>query len=239
MSRLALLNEMPTAWNALVGRNALEHQRQFRRSSIWIAYIFAFAIFAVDCSMPVDGALAMLHILPIALVLGTRRLESLINLCSLCVLLTVAGYFIGTATTQRTEEVIQRGASLVAMGLMAWVGWQLVESVEAAQQYRIDVCLRQVAEDAATFFRSMVDHVPIGIYRTDLSGNFVYVNEEFCQMFGSSVDDLLGKPQDETIPQWAAKQSGSMIRKVIDLGQLEERIEKLTIGEHERYMKVI
>ncbi len=110
-----------------------------------------------------------------------------------------------------SEEVIQRGAALIAMGLMAWVGWQLVESVEAAQQLRIDSCLRQVAEDAATFFRSMVDHVPIGISRTDLSGHFVYVNEEFCQMFGASVDDLLGKPQHELVPQLAVKPSGSMI----------------------------
>ncbi len=204
-----------------------------------MALLFSIGIFVVDCTLPASGTLAMLHVLPIALVLGSRRQELLISIGGLCVLLTIGGYFIGEAAVLPSEEVIQRGAALIAMGLMAWVGWQLVESVEAAQQLRIDSCLRQVAEDAATFFRSMVDHVPIGISRTDLGGHFVYVNEEFCQMFGASVDDLLGRLQDEAVPQLAVKSSGSMIRKSIDLGQPEERIEKLTIGEREQYMKVI
>ena len=239
MTRLSLMNSMPAAWNNLVGRGALSPRAQPRRISTWVAFLFSIGIFAIDCTLPASGAMAMLHVLPIAIVLGGRRQESVISMGGLCVLLTVAGYFIGEATVQPAEEVIQRGAALIAMGLMAWIGWQLVESVEIAQQLRIDSCLRQVAEDAATFFRSMVDHVPIGISRTDLGGHFVYVNEEFCRMFGASVDDLLGKPQSELVPQLAGKQSGSMIKRVIDLSQPEERIEKLTIGEREQYMKVI
>ncbi|MFM9966618.1 MAG: sensor histidine kinase [Planctomycetaceae bacterium] len=239
MSRLALLNSMPAAWETFAERTALSQLPRTRRALSWIAFVFSLGVFAVDCVLPSSGALVMLYVLSIAIVLGNRRLESLIAIGGWCVLLTIAGYFIGETTSRMSEEIIQRGAGFIAMGLMGWIGWQLVESVEVAQQLRMDSCLRQVAEEAATFFRSMVDHVPIGISRTDLGGHFVYVNEEFCQMFGASADDLLGQSQDKLVPQLAAKQSGSIIRRVVDLGQPEERIEKLMIGDREQYMKVI
>lgn len=204
-----------------------------------MAFGFALIVFAIDCLMPANGGLAMLYVLPMAVTLGSRRQESLISISLLCVLLTVVGYFVGVPKVAATDELIQRGAALIAMGLIAWVGWQLVESVETAEQLRIDSCLRQVAEEAATFFRSMVDHVPIGISRTDLSGRFVFVNEEFCKMFGTSADDLLGKTPDDVVPNFTADKFGTINRRVVEHGQPEERIERLTQGDQEQFMKVI
>jgi PAS domain S-box-containing protein len=239
MSRLALLNLMPAAWETIVGRNTVSRWPRSRRASVLVAVLLAAGVFAIDCTMPSGGGLAMLYVLSIALALGSRRQESLIGIGALCVLLTIAGYFVGEATVNPSEEWIERGASLIAMGLMAWVGWQLVESVETAEQLRIDSCLRQVAEEAATFFRSMVDHVPIGIARTDLSGNFVYVNEEFCRMVGSTAHDLLGQPQDDVIPRSSADKSGSINRRVAERAQTDERIERLARDDREQFMKVI
>ncbi len=207
--------------------------------SVAFAYLFSFIVFGVDCLLPSSGTLAMLYVVPITIMLGNRRQESLVHVSLLCVLLTAVGYFLGKPTGTLSDELVQRGASLITMGLMAWVGWQLVESAEAAQQLRIDSCLRQVAEEAATFFRSMVDHVPIGISRTDLRGQFVYVNEEFCKMFGTSADDLLGKTTDDVAPQFASDKSGIISRRVLEHARPEERIERLTLGDRELFMKVI
>lgn len=239
MSRLALFNSMPAIWESLVRRSDFGHWPRSRRASAWTAFVFALVVFAIDCLMPVNGALAMLYVLPAVITLGSRRQELLVGISLLCVVLTIFGYFVGAPTVVASEELIQRGAALIAMGLMAWIGWQLVESVETTQQLRIDSCLRQVAEEAATFFRSMVDHVPIGISRTDLSGRFVFVNEEFCKMFGTSADDLLGKTPDDVVPQFTTDKSGSINRRVLEHAQPEERIERLTLGEREQFMKVI
>lgn len=239
MSRLALFNSMPAVWESLVRRSDLSRWPRSRRTSAWAAFVFAFVVFAIDCLRPASGMLAMLYVLPAILTLGSRRQESLVGISLLCVVLTIVGYFVGTPTVVASEELIQRGTALIAVGLMAWIGWQLVESVETTQQLRIDSCLRQVAEEAATFFRSMVDHVPIGISRTDLSGRFVFVNEEFCKMFGTSADDLLGKTPDDVVPQFASDKSGSINRRVLEQAQPEERIERLTLGEREQFMKVI
>ena len=237
MSRLALFNSMPAIWENLVRRKDISHRPP--RTPVVVAFLLSVAIFAIDCLMPSSGALAILYVLSVVIALGSRQQESLIRISSLCVLLTVAGYFLGASAISASDELIQRGAALIAMGLIAWVGWQLVESVEAAQQLRMDSCLRQVAEEAATFFRSMVDHVPIGISRTDISGRFVFVNEEFCNMFGAPADDLLGKTTDDVVPQFASDNSGSVNRRVLEFSCPEERIERLTLGDRELFMKVI
>lgn len=239
MSRLVLFNSMPAVWESLVRQSDFRHWPRSRRMATWTAFVLAFMVFAVDCLMPASGTLAMLYVLPAVLALGSGRQDSLVGISLLCVVLTVVGYFVGAPAVVASEELIQRGAALIAMGLMAWIGWQLVESVETTQQLRMDSCLRQVAEEAATFFRSMVDHVPIGISRTDLSGRFVFVNEEFCKMFGTAADNLLGQTPDDVVPQFASDKSGSINRRVMELAQPEERIERLTLGEREQFMKVI
>ena len=239
MSRLALFNSIPATWENLLGRSALHRLSRSQRVSTWVAFLFSLCVFTADCTLPSSGTLVMLYVVPIAIALGSRRQESLVAVVGLSVLLTIVGYFMGATIVKPSEELVQRGAALIAMGLMAWIGWQLVESVATAQQLRIDSCLRQVAEDAATFFRSMVDYVPIGISRTDLSGHFVYVNEEFCQMFGAVADDLLGKPEDELMRQFSTSKHDSINHRVLEFDQPEERIEKLTIGEREQFVKVI
>lgn len=239
MSRLALFNSMPAVWDSLVRRSLLTRRPRLRRLSVWTALVLALGVFAIDCSMPVSGELAMLYVFSATLTLGSRRQESLVGIALLCLFLTVVGFFVGVPLVLPREELIQRGAALVALGLLSWVGWQLVESVETTQQLRIDSCLRNVAEEAATFFRSMVDHVPIGISRTDLSGRFVFVNEEFCRMFGTAADELLGKTPDDVVPQFATDSSSSINRRIAKNARTEERIERITTGENEQYMKVI
>lgn len=230
---------MPAVWENLVRRGVLSRWPRMRRTSTWMAFAFALAVFSIDCLMPANGGLAMLYVLPMSVTLGSRRRELLISISLLSVLLTVVGFFVGVPRVAAADELIQRGAALIAMGLIAWVGWQLVESVETTEQLRIDSCLRQVAEEAATFFRSMVDHVPIGISRTDLSGRFVYVNDEFCKMFGTSADELLGKTTNDVVPQFSTDRSGSINRRVLEQVRPEVRIERITHGEVEQFMKVI
>lgn len=119
MSRLALLTSMPAAWESLVRRKALSRWPQLRRTSAWVAFVFSTAVFAIDWLMPSSGAVAMFYVLSVALVLGSRRQESLVNIGVFCFWLTVAGYFVGEANVPASEELIQRGAALTAMGLMA------------------------------------------------------------------------------------------------------------------------
>lgn len=239
MSRPALLNSVPTMWEKLTKRAALDRPPRLRARVSWVALVVAMIIFLMDWLLPASGMIAMLYVLPTTIALSSRRQETLIQVGTLCALLILMGLLGGQTVIQGTDELVQRGCALVALGLISWVGWQLAESVETAQQLRVDSCLHQVAEEAATFFRSMVDHVPIGISRTDLSGRFVFVNEAFCQLFDASADDLLGQSTADIVPQPLAKETAEDEWRVAQSGQTSERIERLALAEREQFLKVV
>jgi len=238
MSRLARLKSLPTPWEKLMQRTMLSRWPRLQKRFSWSSLIVATAILLIDALMPASGAITMLYVLPTTIALSSRRQESLIQTGLICSLFIVAGFFLGPSLIKSQDELIQRGCALVALGLISWVGWQLAESVEAAQQLRVDSCLRQVAEEAATFFRSMVDHVPIGVSRTDLSGRFVFVNEAFCRMFDASVDDLLGKTTEEIVPKPLAEETADEERRVAGSDEISERIERVAEGDREQFVKV-
>ncbi|TXT35965.1 MAG: hypothetical protein FD138_1158 [Planctomycetota bacterium] len=79
MSRLALFNSMPAIWESLMGRSALSRWPRSRPMSVAFAYLFSFIVFAIDCLLPSSGTLAMLYVLPITIMLGNRRQESLVH----------------------------------------------------------------------------------------------------------------------------------------------------------------
>lgn len=212
---------------------------RLNRRFSWASLLVATAIFLVDGLLPASGAITMLYVLPTTLALSSRRQESLIQTGLICSAFIVLGFFLGTPLVSAADELTQRGCALVALGLISWVGWQLAESVEAAQQLRVDSCLRQVAEEAATFFRSMVDQVPIGVSRTDLSGRFVFVNEAFCRMFDASVDDLLGRTAAEIVPMPLAEETAAEECRVVEADETLERIERVGGGDREQFVKVI
>ena len=239
MSRLARLKSLPTPWEKLMQRTMLSRWPRLQKRFSWNSLIVATAILLIDALMPASGAITMLYVLPATIALSSRRQGSLIQTGLICSLFIIAGFFLGPSLITSQDELIQRGCALVALGLISWVGWQLAESVEAAQQLRVDSCLRQVAEEAATFFRSMVDHVPIGVSRTDLSGRFVFVNEAFCRMFDASVDDLLGKTTEEIVPKPLAEETADEERRVAESDEISERIERVAEGDREQFVKVI
>jgi PAS domain S-box-containing protein len=239
MSRVAPLHSMTAAWNGSPPRSVVMRWLRSRSWMTFLAVLFAGAVFAIDALMPANGALAILYVLSIAIVLGSQRPATVIAMGLFCSVLTIAGYFVGDPMVARSEEIVQRGAALIGIGLMGWIGWQLVGLVETAHQLRVDACLREVAEEAATFFRTMVDAVPIGISRTDLNGQFVFVNEEFCRIFERSADDLLGMPEKDLCACFHSEPPRSAIRRVVDLGKSEDRIERLIKGGQEHFMKVI
>ncbi len=220
-------------------RTMLSRWPRLRKRFGWGTFAIATAIFLMDWLMPVSGTITMLYVVPTTVALSSRRQESLIHTGLICSVFILLGFFLGPSLVPTPDELIQRGCALVALGLISWVGWQLAESVETAQQLRVDSCLHQVAEEAATFFRSMVDHVPIGVSRTDLSGRFVFVNAAFCRMFDASADDLLGKTTQEIVPKPLAEATTEEERRVVGSDETLERIERLADGEREQFVKVI
>ncbi len=239
MSRLAIVKSMPAAWEGVIQQATFGRWPGLRRLSPWIALVLALGVFLADWFIPENAIVTMCYVIVAVIALGGHRRESLINIGLLCLVLTIVGHFVGASSIHPSDDLVQRGCSMIALVLSSWLGWQLVESSETVEQLRVDSCLREMAEEAATFFRSMVDHVPIGISRTDLTGRFVFVNDAFCQMFGVPADDLLGRSTMDIIPRPLAEKTAADDRRVVETRQALEQIELVETNEREQFMKVI
>jgi PAS domain S-box-containing protein len=74
-----------------------------------------------------------------------------------------------------------------------------------------DVTERKRAEEALresqALYRSLVVHIPAGMFRKDREGRYVFVNDRFCQLKGVSVDEILGKTPQEFAEYQSAKEA--------------------------------
>jgi PAS domain S-box-containing protein len=51
--------------------------------------------------------------------------------------------------------------------------------------------------ESQALFRLLVEQVPVGLFRKDLEGRYVLVNEEFCKVRGKKMDEIIGKTPAE------------------------------------------
>ncbi|HEX7570999.1 MAG TPA: PAS domain-containing protein, partial [Verrucomicrobiae bacterium] len=73
----------------------------------------------------------------------------------------------------------------------------------------IDVTERKRAEEALresqALYLSLVEQLPVGVFRKDRSGRFVLVNPEFCRLKGMTAEEFLGKTPGEVAEVEAVK----------------------------------
>lgn len=53
------------------------------------------------------------------------------------------------------------------------------------------------SDETQALYRSLVEQLPVGIFRKDAEGRYILVNEEFCKLRGKSVEEILGKTPAE------------------------------------------
>ena len=73
-----------------------------------------------------------------------------------------------------------------------------------------DITERKRAEEALqesrALYLSLVEQLPVGVFRKDREGRFVLVNPEFCRLKGMKAEEFLGKSPREVAAVEAAKQ---------------------------------
>jgi PAS domain S-box-containing protein len=90
----------------------------------------------------------------------------------------------------RTEDVLllQDISVQLAIALQqATLYQQLQEELDARRQ--AEACLRESEQRYAT----LVAAAPVGIFRTDATGNYTYVNDRWCQITGRTAESVLGE----------------------------------------------
>jgi PAS domain S-box-containing protein len=68
-------------------------------------------------------------------------------------------------------------------------------------------------ESEANYY-SLVDQMPAGIFRKDKEGRFIFVNSWFCQIKGTTADQLLGKSPGELAAIWSHGQNAKHSKEI-------------------------
>ncbi|WP_341736594.1 GAF domain-containing protein [Microcoleus sp. CAWBG640] len=89
---------------------------------------------------------------------------------------------------QTTEiTLVQQLATQLEIAIQQGTAYQQVQS-ELAERRRVEADLRESEKRFATLAQS----APVGIFRTDTSGNCLFVNDRWCEIAGLTPDEALG-----------------------------------------------
>lgn len=108
--------------------------------------------------------------------------------------------------------------------------WQEVERQQAEAALR----------DSEALYHSLVETLPLGVYRKDLQGRFTFANKSFCDGIGMSLAQLLGKTDFDLFPAELAAKYRRDDRQVEQTGTTVTFSEDhLTLAGQELYVQCI
>jgi len=115
-----------------------------------------------------------------------------------------------------------------------------VGNIKGVQAISDDITERKQAEEEASYERdlmqTLLNNIPDYIYFKDRDRRFVRASNLFCDTFWCSMDEIIGKKDEDLFPEEIAKETASDERQVIETGipliNKEEGGKSIGGGEH-------
>lgn len=100
----------------------------------------------------------------------------------------------------------------------------------AVERKRTEAALRQTEE----MYRSLIESLPISVFRKDRQGRFVFANQRFCDLLHKRLDDLVGNTDYSFFPTALAEKYRQDDLKVIQQRRAFETIEDHSTPDGQR-----
>ena len=81
-------------------------------------------------------------------------------------------------------------------------------------------------------FLSLIDSLPLNVFSKDKKGRFILANRQYCQTVGKSLEEILGRTDDDFHPPEMARKYRQDDRAVMDSRQVTalEEEHRTTVG---------
>ena len=125
-----------------------------------------------------------------------------------------------TAVADRTAELIALNESL---------------KVELVKHEQMESALR----DSEAMYHSLVEHVPVNLYRKDLDGRVVFGNASYCEGLGLPLEELIGKTDFDLFADEQASKYVADDARVIESGEPLRQVEEHQGMDGTLYVEVL
>ena len=88
-------------------------------------------------------------------------------------------------------------------------------------------------------YHSLVEHLPVCVYRIDPAGRITYGNAAYLQDVGRSLEELLGKTVFDLFPEEEARKYDSDDRRVLETGEVFHDVEEHDVRDRKLYVEVL
>lgn len=85
---------------------------------------------------------------------------------------------------------------------------------------------REALRESEALYHSLVESLPLNLFRKDTQSQFVFANQGFCDDIGMTLEALLGKTDFDLFPHEIAAKYISDDRRVIETGEVFEDVEE-------------
>src|SRR5262249_2829875 len=97
----------------------------------------------------------------------------------------------------------------------------------------------EALRDSEALYHSLVETLPLNVFRKDLDGRFTYANKLFCQTLNKPLDQILGKTDFDFFPSGLAEKYRQDDRRVIETKFFEDVEEHYKPNGQKIYVQVL
>jgi PAS domain S-box-containing protein len=143
------------------------------------------------------------------------------------------------AKRKRAEDALQRAGS----GPESQVRDEPFDATEPDRRVQEEINKRRrvkvALQDSEALYHSLVENLPICVYRIDLEGRVTFGNSAYLKDLGQSLDELSGKTVFDMFPEGQAKKYDADDRRVIETGQVFHDVEEHYVRGEKMYVEVL
>ncbi|MBV9123125.1 MAG: SpoIIE family protein phosphatase [Planctomycetes bacterium] len=104
---------------------------------------------------------------------------------------------------------------------------------EAVERVLRQLRTEEALQNSEALYRSLVDSLPVLLYRLDRAGRFTFANQRFCARLGRPLQEILGTTAFDWVPKDLAEKYAQEDQQVMATGKILERVEEYPQPEGE------